>query len=178
MDLFGDEIREIHFQNDGQYSQYKNIYVFAFIGNKLPEIFPSPRSCWNYSATSHGKGAVDEVRGTIKHLATWAIITRKAIINNADSLLKAVQDKTKTNLAVIDEPKMEEILSDMEMPSLSEKVNAVPGTKHVHHIGSSELNSIKTHFYCVDTSFTIHLLLSSKNPTAAKSSWLLVIMSL
>ena len=73
---------------------------------------------------------------------------------------------------------MEEILSDMEMPSLSEKVNAVPETKHVHHIGSSELNRIKTHFYCEGTSFTIHLLLSSKNPTAAKSSWLLVIMSL
>ena len=105
MDLFGDEIREIYFQNDGQYSQYKNKYVFAFIGNKLPEIFLSLRICWNYSTTSHGKGAVDGVGGMIKHLATWAIITRKAIVNNADSLLKAVHDKAKTNLAVIDEPK-------------------------------------------------------------------------
>ena len=48
----------------------------------------------------------------IKHLATRTIITRKAIINNADSVLKAVQDKTETNLAVIDESKTEEILSD------------------------------------------------------------------
>ena len=112
--------------------------IFAFIGIKLPEIFPSFRICWNYSATSHSKGAVDGVGGTIKHLATRTIITRKAIVNNADSLLKAVQDKTKTNLAV-----MEEILSDMEIPSLWEKVNAVPGTKHIHRIEPSRVKQQK-----------------------------------
>ena len=170
MDLFGDEIKEIDFWTDGPSSQYKNKYVFAFIGIKLPEIFPSLRICWNYSATSHGKGAVDGVGGTTKHLATRVIIRRKAIINNADSLLKAVQDITKTKLAVIDESKMEEILSDMEILSLWEKVNAVPGTKHVHRVEPSQLNSIKTHFYCEDTSFTIHPLLSTKNPTVTKSS--------
>ena len=124
IDLFGDEIKEIDFWTDGSSSQYKNKYVFAFIGIKLPEIFPSLKICWNYSATSLGKGAVDGVGGTVKRLATRAIIirktiiTRKAIGSNADSLLKAVQDKTKTILAVIDESQMKEILSDMEIPSL------------------------------------------------------------
>ena len=173
MDLFGDEIKEIDFWTDGSSSQYKNKYVFAFIGIKLPEIFPSLKICCNYSATSCGKGAVDGVGGTIKHLATRAIIirkaiiTRKAILNNADSLLKAVQDKTKTILAIIDESQMKEILSDMEIPSLQEKLNAVPGIKHVHCIEPSELNSIKTCFYCEDTSFTIDPLLSIKNPIAS-----------
>ena len=181
MDLFGDEIKEIDFWTDRPSSQYKNKYVFAFIGIKLPEIFSSLRICWNYSATSHGKGAVDRGGGTIKRLATRAIITRKAIVNNAYSLLKAVQDKTKTNIAIIDESKMEEILSDMKIPSLWEKVSAVPGTKHVHHIEPSALNSIKACFYCEDTSFTIHSFYPAKILLlwkAAKSSWLLVIMSL
>ena len=59
MDLFGDEIKEIDFCTDGPSSLYKNKYFFAFIGIKLPEILPSLGICWNYSATSHGKGAVD-----------------------------------------------------------------------------------------------------------------------
>ena len=133
MDSFGDEIKEIDFWTDGPSSQYKNKYVFAFFGIKLPEIFLSLRICWNYSATSHGKGAVDGVVGTIKHLATRAIITRKAIVINADSLLKACP---------------------------------------LHCSTASELT--KQHkdafLLCEDTSFTIHSLLSCKNPTVTKSS--------
>ena len=78
MDLFGDEIKEIDFWTDGPSSQYKNKYVFAFIDIKLPEIFLSLRICWNYSATSHGKGAADGVKGTIKRLATRAINHKKS----------------------------------------------------------------------------------------------------
>ena len=58
----------------------------------------------------------------------------------------------------------------MEILSLWEKVNAVSETKHVHRVEPSELNIIKTHFYCEDTSFTIHPLLSNKNPTVTKGS--------
>ena len=37
---------------NGPSSQYKNKYLFAFIGIKLPEIFPTIRNSWNYSAWS------------------------------------------------------------------------------------------------------------------------------
>ena len=35
---------------------------------------------WNYSAASHGKGAIDGVGGTIKQVATQAVVTRKVIV--------------------------------------------------------------------------------------------------
>ena len=77
-------------------------------------------------------GAVDGVGWTIKQLATRAIVTQKDIVKDANSLLNAVKDKTKTNLAVINESKIKEMLSDIDIESWWEKVNAVPGTKQVH----------------------------------------------
>ena len=39
---------------------------------------------WNFSATSHGKGTVDEVGATLEKYATKKVIKRKCVINNAE----------------------------------------------------------------------------------------------
>ena len=38
---------------------------------------------WNYSATSHGKGAVGGIGGLIKGLAMTSLVTQQAIIKDA-----------------------------------------------------------------------------------------------
>ena len=54
---------------------------------------------WNYSATNHGKGAVDSVGGTTKQVATQAVVTTKAIIKDAVSMFNAVNEKAKLHLS-------------------------------------------------------------------------------
>ena len=58
---------------------------------------------WNYSATSHGKGDVDGIGGTIKQLVTRAIMSRRAVIKDAKSLVEAVSQQTRIQLKLISE---------------------------------------------------------------------------
>ena len=62
---FGDNVHDIEIWTDGRSSQFKNKYIFEFIGINLPQLI-AYRVFWNYSATSHGKGAIGGVVGTIK----------------------------------------------------------------------------------------------------------------
>ena len=66
----------------------------------LPQMFDFK---FSYSATSHGKGAVDGIGATMKQLAKDAMVTSSAIIKNADSLLNTVSHKNKIHLTVITE---------------------------------------------------------------------------
>lgn len=40
---------------------------------------------WHLFATSHGKGAVDGIGGTVKRSVSSAVLSRKVIVNNAQS---------------------------------------------------------------------------------------------
>ena len=63
-ELFGDTISKISVWTDGPSSQYKSKFIFGYIGLCLPNLFPGYQIKWNYSATSHGKGAVDGLGNT------------------------------------------------------------------------------------------------------------------
>ena len=84
----------------GPSSQFENKYIFAFISITLPQLIVY-KVFWNYSATSHGRGAVDCIGGTIKQVVTQAVVTRKAIFKGTVSIFNAVNEKTKWHLAVM-----------------------------------------------------------------------------
>lgn len=46
---------------------------------------------WHFFATSHGKGAVDGVGGTVKRCVSAAILSRKVVVNNASSFAKVAE---------------------------------------------------------------------------------------
>ena len=62
--------------SDGPSSQFKNKYIVNFL-HKLNQTIHIQ---WNFFATSHGKGVVDGVGGTIKRLVWKALIARKAAV--------------------------------------------------------------------------------------------------
>ena len=81
------EIKMIDFWSDGPASQFKNRFAGVMIKH-----FQSKRDIsirWNYFATSHGKGPVDGVGAIVKRFVTQRIITRKFIVQDVDSFLKA-----------------------------------------------------------------------------------------
>ncbi len=58
-ELFGQQVKSLTVWTDGPSSQFKNKFIFNYIGQNVPQRFPDYRIEWNSSATSHGKGAVE-----------------------------------------------------------------------------------------------------------------------
>ena len=62
---FGDNVHDHEIWTDGPSSQFKNKYIFGFIGITLSQLIAC-KVFWNYLVASHCKGAVDGVGATIK----------------------------------------------------------------------------------------------------------------
>ena len=152
---FGDNVYDIEIWTDGPSSQLKNKYIFAFIGITLPQLI-AYKVFWNYSATSHGKGAVDGVCGTIKRVATQAVVIRKAIVKDAVSMFNAVNKKTKSHLAVMTQEYIESTFRDLGMHILWQDINALPGMMHIHCVEQTDEGKVSNHMFYSDRSYTIH----------------------
>ena len=59
-ETFGTDVKQVEVWTDGQSSQFKNKFIFAFIGITIPMRYKF-KVTWNYSATSYGKGYVDGI---------------------------------------------------------------------------------------------------------------------
>ena len=110
---------------------------------------------WNYSATSHGKGAVDGLGGTIKRMATNEVKNRKAIMKDAQTLVEAVSDKTKIHLILLNETDITSRRAETKVDELWNDVPGVPGTLHVHCVEPHE-NGIVTRMISNDDAYTTH----------------------
>ena len=153
-ETFGSDVSELEVWTDGQSSQFKNKFIFAYVGLILPKLFEFGVT-WNYSATSHGKGAVDGIGGLVKRLATAAIVTRKSIIKDAQSMYDAIESKTRINLAVMSPDYISSTLKDLDVESLWGDINTLPGTLHIHCLEQMQ-QSVKTSHYKYDEAFIIH----------------------
>ena len=152
---FGDNVHDTEFWTDRPSSQFKNKYIFAFIGITLPQV-EAYKIFWSYSATGNAKGAVDGVGGTIKRVATQAIVTRKAIVKDSISMFNAVNEKTKSHFAVMTQKYIESTLRDLGMHILWQDINALPGTMHIHRVEQTNEGKVSTRMFYSDQSCTIH----------------------
>ena len=142
---------------NGPSSQFRNKYIFEFIGITLPQLIVY-NVFWNYSATSHDKGAVEGVGGTIKWVVTQALVTRKAILKDPVSMFNAVNEKTKLYLAVMTQEYIESTLWDLGMHILWQDISALPGTMHIHQVEQIDKGKVSTCMFYSDWSCTIHSL--------------------
>ena len=166
-------VRVVEVWTDGPTSQFKNKFIFGYIGKTLPDHF-NFHLTWNFSATSHGKGAVDGIGGTVKRLATSAVVTRQAIIKDANSLIQAVNHKTKIMLALMSEDYITQTLKNLKMELMWETVRQLPGTMHINCIKpAGKAGNVQASYYKDDKDSFNHPLQESSNEepsfqTAAK----------
>ena len=111
-ETFGADVKQVEVWTDGASSQFKNKFIFAFIGITIPMRYEF-KVTWNCSATSHEKGPVDDIEGLIKQLATASLVTQQAIIKDAKSMYDAVNAKTKIKLAVISDEYVADMLKNL-----------------------------------------------------------------
>lgn len=75
---------------DGPASQFKNKYVVTAM-KELSHICHDMKRIQNFFATSHKKGSVDGVGGTLKRIAVNEIRSRQSIINGMTDFVAAVR---------------------------------------------------------------------------------------
>ncbi|CAF4753334.1 unnamed protein product, partial [Rotaria sp. Silwood2] len=82
---------------------------------------------WNYFATSHGKGVVDGLGGTIKRLAYRAILSGQQC-SSAAQFVKIAQSKTDTiNVTELEDIHIEN--SKAKTEKIFQSIKTVPETK-------------------------------------------------
>ena len=88
------------FFSDRPSSQFKNRYIVRFLSEMRESSELSLR--WHYFATSHGKGAVDGVGGTVKRCVWSAAATRKiSKVDDAVTFAKAATEYCDLSIRVV-----------------------------------------------------------------------------
>ena len=87
------DVRQIIFFSDGASSQFKNRYVVQYLTDIMDKT--DLNISWNYFSTSHGKGVVDSIGGTLKRLV-WFEILAGARVTSAKDFVDVCHRKTKT----------------------------------------------------------------------------------
>ena len=94
----------VHLWSDGPASQFKNRYMYhalTMFREKLKLLIID----WNFFATSHGKGCIDGIGGSVKRMVWQLVRSRKANVKTALEFAAALTLKeTKISIHVIKDP--------------------------------------------------------------------------
>lgn len=117
---------------DGSAAQFKNRFLFANLW-WYQTAYDLEHFEWNFFATSHGKGSVDGLGGALKRTVRNSVLSKKAIVENADDFALACKaSKTSVTIIVV---KPEEIVDNKQfLDKKWDNVLSLKGTQNVHHL--------------------------------------------
>jgi hypothetical protein len=141
-------LQEIQFFSDGAASQFKQRFLFQNLTRMM--VHHDLELSWNFFATSHGKGVVDAIGGTVKRMVWKEIMVKKQCRSATDFVLIA---KRKTNNIIIDEISQGEIdAAKSKLQSLFAKTKSVKDTQRLHNVIAIREDVIECRMYCDATS--------------------------
>ena len=91
-------IKKADIFSDGPSSQFKNQYVLNFLP-VLRDLNHIESLNWHFFATSHGKGAVDGIGGTVKRNVWMETRSRKPVVNSEDFCKVAIMKEQHVKLS-------------------------------------------------------------------------------
>jgi hypothetical protein len=137
------DMEQIVFFSDGAASQFKQRYLFKNLTH-LSRMYNVQMS-WNFFATSHGKGVVDGLGGTIKRMVHQAILSGHSC-RNAEEFVSIARSKTKAiHVEEIRESEIDGAREELE--EMYARVKAVPGIQKVHSVTVLDVNHIECKQY-------------------------------
>lgn len=128
-------LEEIDLFSDGAAQHFKQKFMFVFITS----LFESRgiKVNWHFFATSHGKGAVDGIGGTIKRTVFSAMKTRRAHVGSAEEYAQVASDFTQaTTVMYVSQQDIDE--KRPELSALWDSAITVPNTQSVHCVRTVE----------------------------------------
>ena len=126
------EVTKAYIFSDGPSSQFKNKYIVSIL-SKLAKIVQVQ---WNYFATSHGKGVVDGIGGTIKRLVWNAVQSRRASpVTDAKSFHElATTLNSSVSVHLMEKKEIRDRATSLGLSKSFKEAVALPGISRFHCI--------------------------------------------
>jgi hypothetical protein len=137
------DVQEIIFFSDGAASQFKNRFILQHLTTMMDKT--DINISWNYFSSSHRKGIVDSIGGTLKRLV-WSEILAGARVTSAKDFVDVCHRKTKTIIVGL----VQQVQFDTTRALLEksfEKTVSVPNIRQQHYINALHKNVIEYGLY-------------------------------
>ena len=172
LDTLPGTVETISIWSDGPSSQFKNWFVAAAISSLQEKHNVNIRR--NYFATSHGKGPVDGIGGSVKKQVWTAVSTRKAMVTDATSFCAIANQVCNVDVVEMKSDKIEERSTKLKLEEMFDNAPTVKGIKSFHHI---QVNDLVLHGYAMTKDVKkvdLQDNSSSESDTFTVSSWCVV----
>ncbi|XP_077976176.1 uncharacterized protein LOC144432038 [Styela clava] len=125
-------IKSVKIWSDGPSSQFKNKYILA----SLPalESVHNISISWNFFATSHGKGPVDGIGGSVKRYVWNQVRCRKHHVIDAKSFTEATMAIQNIKCMEITREQIKEISYKLDLEKIFAEASSVHGISKIHHM--------------------------------------------
>ncbi|CAF2125919.1 unnamed protein product, partial [Rotaria magnacalcarata] len=121
-------IQRFHFRNLVQIANERNIHL-----------------SWHFFATSHGKGVVDGIGGTVKRLV-WSAILAGGVCRSAEDFIKIAKKKTK-KVILIEITKNNIDNSKTKLENIFKMAKIIPETLKMHSVKVVDNNTLEFRYY-------------------------------
>jgi hypothetical protein len=126
-------IKSVAFQSDGAGSQFKNKYLFANLCHwktKYEKCFS-----WHFTATSHGKGVIDGLGGTVKRAVWRSVKAGRPIFTVKEFSERAAELCPNINILYISKENVEMTLTtEFKETIWPTTLKTVPNTRSLHSV--------------------------------------------
>ena len=131
--------------SDGPSSQFKNKCIAHFL-HTLNKIVPIQ---WNYFATSHGKGVVDRIGGTVKRLVSNAVMTGKSpVVADAQSFYRVASSLTSSvTVSLVSQKEISDTSDLLSLEKCFSEALPLPGISKMHCIEPRKDGSLNCCLY-------------------------------
>ena len=138
-------VNKVKVFSDGPSSQFKN----RFIVNFLHKIMKIVHIEWNYFATSHGKGVVDGIGGTVKRLVWNAVTTRKvAAVQDALSIYKVAKSlDIAVNVLLVTSKEINDMIDSLHLQKCFSEAPPIHGIAMFHCIQPKKCGLVNCYLY-------------------------------
>lgn len=125
-----ESVTEVSIWSDGPASQFKNRFIAESL--KVLQHKCGKKLTWNYFATSHGKGPVDGIGGSLKRQVWNAVKCRKVMVNDATTFAAAASTNSNVVVKVISEEETKNINALLKVNEVFERAQVIKGISKVH----------------------------------------------
>ena len=136
-------VKEINCFSDDAASQFKQRFLFRNLIHISNE--RKSRLNWRFFATSHGKGVVDGIGGTVKRLV-WLTVLAGGSCRSAEDFIKIARNKTnKINLFEITKADVD--YSKVKLENIFKTTISIPQTFKIHSVKVVDKNTLEFRYY-------------------------------
>jgi len=142
----GPKLKHVHVFSDGPSSQFKNRYMVNFY-HKLRSV--DMNLTWHFFATSHGKGVVDGIGGTVKRVVWRAVSSRRVpVVADAVSFAKVASELCKAvKVSFISSEELDRSADLLGLSTCFQEAEAIPGISQYHCIEPQESGQVRFRIY-------------------------------